>query len=344
MTRMGSRGVVGLAIAAGVILAGLGTLYALGGHTTHVKQNLTATSTAPNAHGKAKLVVHGSKKGKFTIIATHLQGGKQYDVVVGGIKVGQMQTNTGGSGIVHFSTTPGSKDTLLGFDPRGAVVSVRADDTGDDDLVGNMPDDNNGTLIACCLPQGDNSQGDEQGGSQGNTECEELTAAECMAEGGTPGIPAGTAAAGMPAGTAASCLPNPCSTTPPPGGRVVCCTNATGDDESEAQCTEVATQADCAEMNGSVVQATSCDADPCAAPPPTNLTACCVTHSDDGETETECEVLSSSTCTALSGMPVSGTTCEPNPCPTPSGTPSGTPGGGGDDGGDGGGGSGGGDD
>jgi hypothetical protein len=146
----------------------------------------------------------------------------------------------------------------------------------------------------------------------------------------------------MPAGTAASCLPNPCSTTPPSGGIVVCCTNATGDDESEAECHEVATQADCAGMNGTVAQATSCDNDPCAAPPPTNLTACCITQSDDDGTETECHVVSSTTCTAIHGMAASGTTCEPNPCPTPVQTPGSGGGGDGGGGGSGGGGDGGG--
>ena len=168
MTRMGSRAMVrGFAIAAGVVLAGFGTLYALGGHTARVKQKLAATSAAPSAKGNAKLIVHGSKKGKFGVTAVHLQGGKQFDVVVGGVKVGQMTTNSGGTGTVHFSTTPGGTTALLGFDPRGSMVVVRDDDTGDDDLVGNMPP-GDGTETACCLPEGDNSQGDEQGGSQGN--------------------------------------------------------------------------------------------------------------------------------------------------------------------------------
>jgi len=320
---MGSRAIVrGFAIAAAVVLAGFGTLYALGGHTARVKQKLTATSAAPSAKGNAKLIVHGSKKGKFGVTAVHLQGGKQFDVVVGGVKVGQMTTNSGGTGTVHFSTTPGGTTGLLGFDPRGSMVVVRADDTGDDVLVGQMPEPSS-TDIACCLPEGDNSQGDEQGGSQGNSECEEMSAAECMAEGGMP--------PGVSAGTTASCIPNPCSTTPPPGGFVVCCTNSTDDDESEAECEEVATQADCAGMNGMVSSATSCDGDPCAAPPPTDLTACCMTQTDDGETETECRVVSAATCTAAHGTPASGMSCEPDPCPTPAQTPGG--GGGDDDGG-----------
>lgn len=293
-----------------VVVASIGTLYAAGGHGTRVKKDLTATSLAPNASGKARLVVKGSKHGKFSLLAKHLPGGQQFDVIVAGVKVGALTTTSGGTGKARFSTQPGGKDALLGFDPRGARVIVR-DEGGDDVLEGEIPN-GDGTTTACCTAKSED----------GEVECEEMTPDECTAENGTP--------IGVPGGTAASCIPNPCSTTPPPGG-VVCCTNHTGDDESEAQCDVVDTEAACADEDGSVVQADSCDPNPCQAPPPSDRTACCVPE-DDEPGATECKVLSSATCVAAGGSAVTAATCEPDPCGSGSG---------GDGGGDGGGGGGG---
>jgi len=303
---------LGGAIVCGLVIGGLGTIYAVGGHGHRVKEELSATSMAPDARGKARLTLRGSKHGKFGVLAKHLAGGKQFDVIVGGVKVGALSTNGGGNGRVRFSTQPGTKDTLLGFDPRGARVIVR-DEDGDDVLVGDMPDDDDGTTIACCISEGDDDDG------VGNTECEETTPEECQEEGGTP--------IGVPGGTAASCLPNPCATTPPPQP-VICCTNESHDDETEAECEAVETQAECADDGGMVVSATSCDPNPCTVTPPANRTACCITEAGDGDPgETECEVLSAETCMEEGGAVNTATTCEPDPC-----------GGGGEDDDDGGGG------
>lgn len=298
----GSIAIVGM-----LLLGGFGTLYAVGGHTARVRGNLTPTSMAPNANGKARLTVRSSKHGKFSVLAKHLPGGQHYDVIVGGVKVGNLTTTAGGSGRARFNTQPGTKDTLLGFDPRGARVIVR-DEDGDDVLVGDIPDDDP-TETACCITEHDDD-------GAGDAECEEMTPDECTAAGGTP--------IGVPGGTTASCLPNPCETTPPPSGAVICCKNETHDDESEAECDEVATEAQCAEHGGIVAQAASCDPNPCQATPPTNRTACCIAE-DEGEEagETECEVLSAEACSAAGGSAVSSTTCEADPCHT---------GGGGDDG------------
>jgi hypothetical protein len=306
------RTVRGIAIVGGLLLGGLGTIYAVGGHGHRVKQDLSATSMAPAAHGKASLVLRGSKHGKFNVLAKHLAGDKQFDLIVGGVKVGSLSTNGGGSGRARFSTQPGSKDTVLGFDPRGARVIVR-DEDGDDVLVGDMPNDDDGSTVACCISQGDDEDG------VGNAECEEMTPEECQQEGGTP--------IGVPGGTAASCLPNPCATTPP-GPPVICCKNQTHDDENEAECEAVATQAECADNDGMVVSATSCDPNPCAVTPPANRTACCIAEQGDGDPgETECEVLSAETCMEEGGTPNSAISCEPDPCGGGGG------GGGGDDGG-----------
>ena len=157
-----------------------------------------------------------------------------------------------------------------------------------------------------------------------------MTATECTGAGGTP--------VGMGTGTAnASCLPDPCASTP--GSGIVCCTNSTHDDESEAECEEVTTQADCAANGGTVVQASSCDANPCQVTPPANTAACCVAEGDGPETE--CKVLSAQACTGLGGTAPGAATCDSNPCGTGSGQDDGGSGDGGQgDGGSGNGGSG----
>ena len=300
MKRLGLRGASHhklrlVAIVGGTLLAGLGTIYAAGGHTARVKLGLTATSAAPDARGKSRLTLKGSKHGKFKVLASHLAPNKTYDLIVGGVKVGEIPTGSSGRGKASFKTTPGANDALLGFDPRGDQVVVRDEDSGDDVLAGDMPD-GDATETACCITEN---------GDDNETECEDMTPDECMAEGGTPiGVPGGTAAV--------SCLPNPCGTTPPEGEDIICCTNATHDDESEAECEDVSTEAECSTLGGSVVAATSCDPNPCHATPPSNAAACCVTDSEDGETE--CEVLSSQTCEALGGSAPGAATCDPDPC------------------------------
>ena len=284
------------AMVAAALATGAASLYAASGRSGHVKQALTATAAAPSAHGKARLVIRSSAKGKFAIVASQLAGSKTFDVIVGGVKVGELQTSSGGRGRALFSTQPSSKATVLGFDPRGGSVQVRSQEDGDDVLVGDIPDDGAPGDVACCFSEDD-----------GKSECEETSSDECVAEGGTPvGVPGGTASA--------SCLPNPCATTPPPDHQVVCCKNATHDDETEAECEQVGSEAECAGEEGVVVDAASCDPNPCAATPPSDASACCVTKTDEGETETECRVISADTCAALGGSPAGVATCSGDPC------------------------------
>lgn len=300
--RTGSQGGLGAVGVGAVIVAGViaaaGALYA-----AQVKDNLAATSVSPpDARGKMRLRIKNSSKAKFKIVAGHLQGGRTYDVIVGGVKVGAINTSAGGNGRATFSARPGSGDALLGFDPRGAQVVVRDAEDGDDVLVGDLPDDDP-AAVACCLPESDDD---------GEVECEDLTADECTTQGGAPQA-------------VASCLPNPCATTPPADEELVCCTNATGDDESPSECEDVSTEAECSTLGGTIVQATSCDVNPCAGTPPTNRTACCVPD-DDGSGEIDCEVLSAEACKAEGGTSVgvgAGTTaatCSNDPCGTGSGT------------------------
>lgn len=294
----------GLAIIGGT-LAGAGTLYAAGHHPARVKEQLTATAAAPDAKGKLKFLLKTSSHAKLKIIASKLTGGKHYDLLVGGVKVGTIDTSSGGTGKASFSAAPRGADSVLGFDPRGDSVTVRDTEDGEDVLVGDIPSDDP-AAVACCLPEGDDD---------GEMECEDLTTDECAAAGGT-------------AQAVDSCLPNPCASTPLENEELVCCTNATHDDESEAECEDVGTEGECAEMGGTVVQATSCDDDPCNGSIPVDRIACCVPD-DDGGGEVDCEVLSTAACDARGGAPIglgAGTvaaSCSGDPC-----------GGGGDDGGD----------
>src|SRR5690349_10621525 len=142
------------------------------GAKTHIVQPLSPTVHAPGASGTAKLVMKSGTQGRFSVRARHLAAGKSFDVVVNGVKVGTLATGATGGGIARFSTSPHGHNALLGFDPRGNHVEVRDSGTGDDDLDSDMPDDNGDSAIGCCL-----------GNKDGETECEDLTAAECGAQG-----------------------------------------------------------------------------------------------------------------------------------------------------------------
>ena len=287
------------------------------GAKTRIIQPLLATTHAPGASGTAKLIMKSASNGRFSVKGRHLAAGKSFDVVVNNVKVGTLSTGPGGGGIARFSTSPKGRNALLGFDPRGARIEVRESDSGDDDLDSDMPDNQPDSAVACCLGEHDGND-DDQGDEQGQTECEDdMTAAECQAQGGTPM-------------TSTSCLPNPCATTPPPPSTVCCIAHsATGafvDDDAEVECEDDATE--CAAHGGTVVQATSCDPNPCQPAPPPDLVICCVP--DDGESE--CERVTADHCTTAGGTTSTATSCDADPCGTGNG------------GGDGGGGSGGGDD
>jgi hypothetical protein len=291
MDRVALRIVVG---AVALLTAGS----ALASSDAKVNTPLTPTASAPGARGKAQLKLKTGKAGKFVVSAGRLAPNHSFDVVVGGVKVGSLQTNGGGGGRARFSTAPHGSDAVLGFDPRGMSVSVRDASDGEDDLVADVPDDNPGDG-ACCLTSGD-----------GETECEDISADACTAAGGT-------------VAASASCLPDPCGSTPP-GSGTVCCTNQTHDDESESECEDEISDADCAAAGGMVVQATSCDPNPCQATPPPSVVACCSAQSsgDGGDAESpECEVKSADACTAEGGTATTATSCSPDPCKA--GSPSG---------------------
>src|SRR5258706_5234104 len=106
---------------------------------TKLSETLTATVHAPGASGAAKLLMKSGTNGKLTIKARRLPGRKSFDVIVNKVKVGTLVTGAGGSGVARFSTSPKGHAAALGFDPPGAQIEVRDEETGDDDLQGGMP-------------------------------------------------------------------------------------------------------------------------------------------------------------------------------------------------------------
>src|SRR5581483_10322545 len=227
---------------------------------------------------------------RFEIVVQKLDRNATFQVLVNGVLVGEITTTGGGNGKLRFRSKPHGHDVLLGFDPRGAHVEVRNAD-GQDVLDADFPSgDSAEGAIVCCIPDRHDD---------GEVECEDRTPAECTAKGGT-------------VSTATSCLPNPCGgTSTPDDNDVVCCLPG-GGDEAEVEC-EDRSQSDCVAQGGTVVSATSCTPDPCAAtppPPPADEVVCCVPD-DRGA---ECEVLTSARCADRGGVTSTATACAPDTC------------------------------
>jgi hypothetical protein len=262
-----------------------------------VKLALAATGVDPNADGRTQLVLKNASDGKFDVMVRKVDRDTAFEVLVNGVKVGTLTTSGGGNGKASFRSRPRGHDQLLGFDPRGAVVTLRNAD-GQDVLTGTVPDDSvDPTAVVCCLPAG----------GDGEVECEDRGADACTQAGGT-------------VSAATSCLPDPCGGATPPPVEVICCIagSATGafsqghDDGGEVEC-EDRTQAACAAAGGTVVPATSCTPNPCTpTPPPADEIVCCVSH--HSHSATECEVLTPATCTAREGTPSTAAACTPDAC------------------------------
>jgi hypothetical protein len=247
-----------------------------------IKHELTPVADA-NARGVARLVLRTSDDGRFDVRARNLDAHATYELLAGGVRVGTLSTNGGGSGHARFRSRPHGHDQLLGFDPRGEILTVRSA-AGEDVLVASVPagsSDPPTDAVVCCVP-------DDQG-----SECEDRTTDECTAQGGT-------------VSTATSCLPNPCADAPPVDADIVCCLP----DDSGPEC-EDRPAAECAAQGGLAVEATSCDPNPCAATPPADADTRCCLPDDDGA---ECEDRTPAQCIALGGVDMGPGSCTPNPC------------------------------
>ena len=292
-----------------------------------VKATLTPTVAAPGSAGRA-VVSARNARGKFTVLGRHLAPFTTFQVVVGGIPIGTLVTGGTGTGRARFSTTPGGKDQPLGVDPRGEHVTVHEMEDGEDALEGDVPDDSDPNDVRCCLQDDDES------------ECEDRTEAECLAEGGV--------SHGL-----GSCLPDPCGDMTQ--GELVRCCEADDhardgdgledgvsdgedddgeDDDGEAEC-ELRTATSCGEHHGTSMGPGSCDSNPCA-PVGGEAVRCCLPEEHDGPSlrhddgdegsELECEHLTHQHCVDAGGTDMGMGSCEPDPCVPATGTPTeGTP-------------------
>ena len=179
--------------------------------------------------------------------------GATFGISVAGVRIGSLTTNAAGSGAARFSSSPGGTTQFLGVDPRGKLVEV-SDDQGEDVLKtkmsGNTDDQGD---VQCCLADDDDD----------GTECEETTADECTAEGGT----------NMGTG---SCFPNPCPTSPPTPD-IQCCEP----DEDGPECEEKSA-AECSADGGVNMGTGSCEPNPCASTSP-NTVRCCISEGEQGD-------------------------------------------------------------
>ncbi|MBI3784007.1 MAG: hypothetical protein HY270_11465 [Deltaproteobacteria bacterium] len=243
----------------GTLLAlGLGAMIA-GPMAAAAKERLRS-DLAPvadaDAGGQVRVQIKQASDGRLELRVRKLDPNAGFEILVNGVKVGTLQTRGNGGATVRFRSRPHGHDLILGFDPHGAAISIR-NAAGDDVLAGTVPaptpsSDDAGKII-CCSPDDD------------GTECEDRTADECTARGGT-------------VSTATSCLPNPCEGAPTINRDVVCCIP----DDSGPEC-EDRTADQCAAQGGIVVDATSCTGNPCAAstPPSSSTPSVTSTSSPD---------------------------------------------------------------
>ncbi len=266
------------------------------GRTERLKSSLTATGVDLDARGRAQLLVRNGSEARFEIFVERLEPQATYEVLVNDIAVGQLATSDRGRGRIRFRSRPRARrDELLGFDPRGALVAIR-NANGEDVLalmLAGSGSPSGEDDVICCLP-------DDRG-----PQCEDRTAAECVAQGGT-------------LANTTSCLPNPCAGVPPPPvADVICCIP----DDSGPEC-EDRTPAQCAQQGGVVVEAAACNPNPCApvAPPADSDIQCCLPD-DSGP---ECEDRTPAQCAAQGGVNMGPGTCTPNPCTSTTPPPAGT--------------------
>jgi hypothetical protein len=266
------------ALALGILMVGSRPAVA----RERIKHELTPVADS-TASGSARLILRTSDNGRFEVQVRNLDAKATYEILIGGVRVGVLSTTGGGSGRVRFRSRPRGRDLLLGFDPRGQILTVRSA-AGADVLVGTVPAGSTGTSpdnVICCIP-------DDHG-----SECEDRTSAECTAQGGT-------------VSAATSCLPNPCADAPPVAVDIVCCLP----DDSGPEC-EDRTAAECAAQGGLAVAATTCTPNPCTATPPADAEIRCCLPDDSG---TECEDRTPAQCIAQGGIDMGAGSCTPNPC------------------------------
>ena len=300
-----------LTLTAGLVV-GLATIVAgapNGNHPAHVKQVLSPTAPGSSARGKLVLVVKRNG-GKLDVGVRKLAAASHFEVLIDGVKVGDLDTNGGGNGHARFGTKPRGRAKVLGIDPRGKHVLVR-DDGGNDVLEADCPKDTQDAgKVACCVYPDDAMRAARNGDDEGDDDpkCQMLSPEDC------------DAAYGDSAG--GSCLPDPCSSVSPVPDGTACCIPDSDDEDGEgAECDDL-TPDDCSAEGGTMISATSCDPNPCEPTPPADPRVVCCT----GDGNLTCGHSTASACTAAQGVDLGAGSCDPNPCEDLSDDPGDDPG------------------
>jgi len=277
------------AVAVTLVVATSGAPAGASDATFSARTGLTSTGVDPDASGRTRFLVRGVH-GRFDVRARRVAPDASFEVVVRGVRVGELRTSGGGNGRVRFRTAPRSdRDQLLGFDPRGGTLALR-DEDGDDVLEGDIPEDEGeADEIRCCLPHPE-----ENGEHQ--VECEHVTPAECDAQHGVNLGPG-------------SCLPDPCAETPPPGEETVRCCVPDGDADDQAECAQL-TAEQCSMEHGVNLGAGACDPNPCEPHPHPDEIRCCEPD-DEGP---ECEHRTPEECELHGGVNMGAGMCELHLC------------------------------
>src|SRR5262249_52557277 len=103
-----------------------------------VKESLVTTGVDANASGQAALLLKSVSVGQFDIRVRKLDRKATFELIVGGVHVGDLVTNGGGGGEGRVRSRPRGHDLALGFDPRGETIAGR-NANGDDVLPANSP-------------------------------------------------------------------------------------------------------------------------------------------------------------------------------------------------------------
>jgi len=115
---------------------------------------LAPTAADANASGRARLSIKSPSDGQFEVKIRRLDPNTTYQLIVGGVHVGDITTTGGGNGKVRFRSRPrNDRDLPLGFDPQNATIVVR-NAAGVDVLTATLPDANpdNDDDVVCCIP------------------------------------------------------------------------------------------------------------------------------------------------------------------------------------------------
>lgn len=286
-----------LTLAAGLVVGLAATVAGApsGNRPAHVKQALSPPTAGSSARGKVVLVVKRNG-GKFDVGVRKLAGASHFEVLIDGVKVGDLETNGGGNGHARFGTKPRGRAKVLGVDPRGRHILVR-DDDGNDVLEGDCPKDTEDAgKVACCVYPDDAMKTARNDAGSDDPKCQMLTPDDCDTAGGDS--------------AGGSCLPDPCASVSPVPDGTACCVPQSDDEDGEgAECDDL-TPDECSAEGGTMVSATGCDPNPCEPTPPADPRIACCT----GDGNLTCGHSTASECDAAQGVNLGAGSCDPNPC------------------------------